>query len=86
MNATRHWSETDLPEGRADRYRANASEVRAVALVTRFEESRTSLLSLANAYERMADAAEHPLPTSSPGAPFVSGATLIFHRKPSSGL
>jgi hypothetical protein len=58
MSATRHGSETDLPEGGADRYRAIASEVRAVAVVTRLEESRTSLLSLANAYERMADAAE----------------------------
>jgi hypothetical protein len=47
-----------MPKDRARKYRLIASEIRAAARTVSMEESRTSLLNLAGAYERMASAAE----------------------------
>jgi hypothetical protein len=47
-----------MPDQRAKKYRLIASEIRNAARSVAMEESRASLVNLANAYERMAAAAE----------------------------
>ena len=49
---------TVMPEQRAHKYRLIAGEIRTAARTVTMEESRTSLVNLANAYERMANAAD----------------------------
>src|SRR4051794_39804421 len=59
MTRSGHVVEQDLkPEQRASKYRTIAGEIRELARSAQLEESRTSLFNLANAYERMAGAAE----------------------------
>jgi hypothetical protein len=54
--------EIELKSERAARYRRIAGDIRKAAQTVSLEESRTSLLNVAAAYERMANAVEGPPP------------------------